>query len=168
MIEEVLWKLVSWYKKKDKELKPFHQPNTLQINFVTNTLILLAFYIYFVVDIIEVGRRRTEDDTLLWRGGTWSHQERKKQHNHNCSLVWPLWFALPKHFSFSSSSTFTIGVSWSIAQKHVTDLVTSGLHFHWQLLHAWLSIPTEDANSLWVANIFCIQWHSRRSGFSFW
>lgn len=42
-------KLVSWYKKKDKELETHFTAGLLQINFVTNALILLAFYIYFVV-----------------------------------------------------------------------------------------------------------------------
>ena len=42
-------KLVSWYKKKDKELESHFTAGLLQINFVTNALILLAFYIYFVV-----------------------------------------------------------------------------------------------------------------------
>ena len=42
-------KLVSWYKKKDKELETHFTSGLLQINFVTNALILLAFYIYFVV-----------------------------------------------------------------------------------------------------------------------
>mgnify|MGYP003085344232 FL=1 len=42
-------KLVSWYKKKDKELESHFTAGLLQINFVTNTLILLAFYIYFVI-----------------------------------------------------------------------------------------------------------------------
>ena len=42
-------KLVSWYKKKDKELETHFTAGLLQINFVTNTLILLAFYIYFVI-----------------------------------------------------------------------------------------------------------------------
>ena len=42
-------KLVSWYKKKDKELETHFTAGLLQINFVTNALILLAFYIYFVI-----------------------------------------------------------------------------------------------------------------------
>lgn len=42
-------KLVSWYKKKDKELETHFTSGLLQINFVTNALILLAFYIYFVI-----------------------------------------------------------------------------------------------------------------------
>ena len=42
-------KLVSWYKKKDKELETQFTSGLLQINFVTNALILLAFYIYFVI-----------------------------------------------------------------------------------------------------------------------
>lgn len=42
-------KLVSWYKKKDKELETHYTAGLMQINFVTNALILLAFYIYFVV-----------------------------------------------------------------------------------------------------------------------
>ena len=42
-------KLVSWYKKKDKELETHFTAGLLQINFVTNALILLVFYIYFVV-----------------------------------------------------------------------------------------------------------------------
>ena len=42
-------KLVSWYKKKDKELESHFTAGLLQINFVTNALILLAFYIYFVI-----------------------------------------------------------------------------------------------------------------------
>lgn len=42
-------KLVSWYKKKDKELESHFKAGLLQINFVTNALILLAFYIYFVI-----------------------------------------------------------------------------------------------------------------------
>lgn len=42
-------KLVSWYKKKDKELESHFTAGLLQINFVTNALILSAFYIYFVV-----------------------------------------------------------------------------------------------------------------------
>lgn len=42
-------KLVSWYKKKDKELDTHFTAGLLQINFVTNALILLAFYIYFVI-----------------------------------------------------------------------------------------------------------------------
>ena len=42
-------KLVSWYKKKDKELEINFTAGLLQINFVTNALILLAFYIYFVI-----------------------------------------------------------------------------------------------------------------------
>lgn len=42
-------KLVSWYKKKDKELETHFTFGLLQINFVTNALILLAFYIYFVI-----------------------------------------------------------------------------------------------------------------------
>ena len=42
-------KLVSWYKKKDKELEPHFTAGLLQINFVTNALILLAFYIYFAI-----------------------------------------------------------------------------------------------------------------------
>ena len=42
-------KLVSWYKKKDKELETHFTAVLLQINFVTNALILLAFYIYFVI-----------------------------------------------------------------------------------------------------------------------
>ena len=42
-------KLVSWYKKKDKELESHFTAGLLQINFVTNALILLAFYIYFIV-----------------------------------------------------------------------------------------------------------------------
>lgn len=42
-------KLVSWYKKKDKELGTHFTSGLLQINFVTNALILLAFYIYFVI-----------------------------------------------------------------------------------------------------------------------
>ena len=42
-------KLVSWYKKKDKEMETHFTAGLLQINFVTNTLILLAFYIYFVI-----------------------------------------------------------------------------------------------------------------------
>ena len=42
-------KLVSWYKKKDKELETHFTAGLLQINFVTTALILLAFYIYFVV-----------------------------------------------------------------------------------------------------------------------
>ena len=42
-------KLVSWYKKKDKELETHFTAGLLQINFVTNALILLAFYIYFIV-----------------------------------------------------------------------------------------------------------------------
>lgn len=42
-------KLVSWYKKKDKELDTHFTSGLLQINFVTNALILLAFYIYFVI-----------------------------------------------------------------------------------------------------------------------
>ena len=36
-------KLVSWYKKKDKELETHFTAGLLQINFVTNALILLAF-----------------------------------------------------------------------------------------------------------------------------
>lgn len=36
-------KLVSWYKKKDKELESHFTAGLLQINFVTNALILLAF-----------------------------------------------------------------------------------------------------------------------------
>lgn len=42
-------KLVSWYKKKDKELETHFTAGLLQINFVTNALILLAFYIYLVI-----------------------------------------------------------------------------------------------------------------------
>ena len=42
-------KLVSWYKKKDKELESHFTAGLLQINFVTNALILLAFYIYLVI-----------------------------------------------------------------------------------------------------------------------
>lgn len=42
-------KLVSWYKKKDKELEIHFTAGLLQINFVTNALILLAFYIYLVI-----------------------------------------------------------------------------------------------------------------------
>ena len=42
-------KLVSWYKKKDKDLETHFTAGLLQINFVTNALILLAFYIYFVI-----------------------------------------------------------------------------------------------------------------------
>ena len=42
-------KLVSWYKKKDKEMETHFTAGLLQINFVTNALILLAFYIYFVI-----------------------------------------------------------------------------------------------------------------------
>ena len=42
-------KLVSWYKKKDKELETHFTASLLQINFVTNALILLAFYIYLVI-----------------------------------------------------------------------------------------------------------------------
>ena len=42
-------KLVSWYKKKDKELETHFTAGLLQINFVTNALILLAFYLYFVI-----------------------------------------------------------------------------------------------------------------------
>ena len=42
-------KLVSWYKKKDKELETHFTSGLLQIHFVTNALILLAFYIYFVI-----------------------------------------------------------------------------------------------------------------------
>lgn len=42
-------KLVSWYKKKDKELESHFTAGLMQINFVTNALILLAFYIYFVI-----------------------------------------------------------------------------------------------------------------------
>lgn len=42
-------KLISWYKKKDKELESHFTAGLLQINFVTNALILLAFYIYFVI-----------------------------------------------------------------------------------------------------------------------
>jgi len=42
-------KLVSWYKKKDKELETHFTSGLLQINFVTNALILLAFYIYLVI-----------------------------------------------------------------------------------------------------------------------
>ena len=42
-------KLVSWYKKKDKELETHFTAGLLQINFVTNALILLAFYIYFII-----------------------------------------------------------------------------------------------------------------------
>ena len=42
-------RLVSWYKKKDKELKTHFTAGLLQINFVTNALILLAFYLYFVI-----------------------------------------------------------------------------------------------------------------------
>ena len=42
-------RLVSWYKKKDKELETHFTAGLLQINFVTNALILLAFYIYFVI-----------------------------------------------------------------------------------------------------------------------
>ena len=42
-------KLISWYKKKDKELETHFTAGLLQINFVTNALILLAFYIYFVI-----------------------------------------------------------------------------------------------------------------------
>lgn len=42
-------KLVSWYKKKDKELETHFTAGLLQINFVTNALILLVFYIYFVI-----------------------------------------------------------------------------------------------------------------------
>ena len=42
-------KLVSWYKKKDTELETHFTASLLQINFVTNALILLAFYIYFVI-----------------------------------------------------------------------------------------------------------------------
>ena len=42
-------KLVSWYKKKDKELETHFTAGLLQINFVTNALILLVFYIYLVI-----------------------------------------------------------------------------------------------------------------------
>lgn len=42
-------KLVSWYKKKDKDLETHFTAGLLQINFVTNALILLAFYIYLVI-----------------------------------------------------------------------------------------------------------------------
>ena len=42
-------KLVSWYKKKDKEMETHFTAGLLQINFVTNALILLAFYIYLVI-----------------------------------------------------------------------------------------------------------------------
>ena len=42
-------KLVSWYKKKDKEMETHFTAGLLQINFVTNALMLLAFYIYFVI-----------------------------------------------------------------------------------------------------------------------
>lgn len=42
-------KLVSWYKKKDKELETHFSAGLLQINFVTNALILLVFYIYLVI-----------------------------------------------------------------------------------------------------------------------
>ena len=42
-------KLVSWYKKKDKDLETHFTSGLLQINFVTNALILLAFYIYLVI-----------------------------------------------------------------------------------------------------------------------
>ena len=42
-------KLVSWYKKKDKYLETHFTAGLLQINFVTNALILLAFYIYLVI-----------------------------------------------------------------------------------------------------------------------
>ena len=42
-------KFVSWYKKKDKEMETHFTAGLLQINFVTNALILLAFYIYFVI-----------------------------------------------------------------------------------------------------------------------
>ena len=42
-------KLVFWYKKKDKELETHFTAGLLQINFVTNALILLAFYIYLVI-----------------------------------------------------------------------------------------------------------------------
>ena len=41
--------LVSWYKKKDKELESHFTAGLFQINFVTNALILLVFYIYFVI-----------------------------------------------------------------------------------------------------------------------
>ena len=42
-------KLFSWYKKKDKDLETHFTAGLLQINFVTNALILLAFYIYLVI-----------------------------------------------------------------------------------------------------------------------
>ena len=42
-------KLVSWYKKKDKELETHFTAGLLQINFVTNALILMVFYIYLVI-----------------------------------------------------------------------------------------------------------------------
>ena len=42
-------KLISWYKKKYKELESHFTAGLLQINFVTNALILLAFYIYLVI-----------------------------------------------------------------------------------------------------------------------
>ena len=42
-------KLVSLYKKKDKELETHFTAGLLQINFVTNALILLVFYIYLVI-----------------------------------------------------------------------------------------------------------------------
>lgn len=42
-------KLVSWYKKKDKELETHFTAGLLQINFVTSALILLVFYIYLVI-----------------------------------------------------------------------------------------------------------------------
>ena len=41
-------KLVSWYKKKDKELETHFTAGLLQINFVTNALILLVFTLFVI------------------------------------------------------------------------------------------------------------------------